>query len=176
MRADNDITALVIAIVILSRGNNELRTKSIRALEARKNALAKAREHQIPMGGPVPGWLRVVGKGDDRRVVVIERRAHTVKHLWELAASMGEWQIADELTRKKTPPINPRATKSTSSMVRYLLSESGLAVLDFHQPYHYVIDPGDKKRRRVPDGAPFKLSPAIIENALFDRVIRARKE
>lgn len=63
-RVDNDLTALVIAIVILSRANNESKAKSERVRKARQIAIKKAHEHKIPMGGPHPKWLKLVGEGD----------------------------------------------------------------------------------------------------------------
>src|SRR6266550_3165432 len=76
-RVDSDLAALIIAIVILLRANNESRNKRERARQAQATARQKARERHIPISTKCPVWLTVTGKGDNKRFMVNEDRART---------------------------------------------------------------------------------------------------
>jgi len=86
-RVDNDLTALIIAIVFLARANNESKTKRQRALENQKAKRKKARDDKVPITSECPKWLTLVGKGDQRRFVANSNRVSVIERVFKMAAS-----------------------------------------------------------------------------------------
>jgi DNA invertase Pin-like site-specific DNA recombinase len=78
-RVDNDMSAIVIAILLLMRANNESRVKRERALQSHKARRDKARAWKWPITKRCPPWLSVRGTGDERYFVVKTKRAEIVK-------------------------------------------------------------------------------------------------
>ena len=78
-RVDNDLSAIVIAILLLMRANNESRVKRERALQSHKARRDKARAWKWPITKRCPPWLSVRGTGDERYFVVKTKRAEIVK-------------------------------------------------------------------------------------------------
>jgi DNA invertase Pin-like site-specific DNA recombinase len=71
-RVDNDMSAIVIAILLLMRANHESRVKRERALQSHKVRREKARRWKLPITKRCPPWLTVKGTGD-QRYFLIER-------------------------------------------------------------------------------------------------------
>jgi hypothetical protein len=103
------MTALVIAVVILSRANNESRTKTERIKQAFAKARSKAREQKIPLTVKCPAWLTVTREGDAKKFVVDEARARIVQRIFELnAGGMGNQRIASLLNTENIPTFMQR--------------------------------------------------------------------
>jgi len=166
-RVDNDLTALIIVIVFLSRANNESKNKRERALQAQQTARRKARERKIPITAECPRWLRLVGRGDDRHFVVDRDRARVVEHIFKLAASgTGQLRIVRYLNLHRVPTLSG-IPKWRPGMIAHVLRSR--AVLGIFHPCLSVIENG--KRRRVPDPeGPIKgYFPAIVSEELFNK-------
>jgi DNA invertase Pin-like site-specific DNA recombinase len=166
-RVDNDITALIIAIVILSRANNESKNRRERALQAQEAARAKARQYKIPITAKCPAWLTLVGKGDARRFVVDKGRAKLVQRILKLAASgLGQYEISRILNQENVPTLTGRPKWRTGSVAHILTSQ---AVIGTYQPLHWIAD-GGRTRKMVKAGDPIEgYFPAVVNKHLYDR-------
>lgn len=164
-RVDTDLTALIIAIVYLSRANNESRHRSERALQAQQTARRKARETKRPMTAECPAWLTVIGKGRNRRFVVNNERARVVEAIYTMSASgLGQYPIAGYLNQHHVHTFSGKP-KWRAGMVAHVLRTP--AVIGVFQPCRNVIQDG--KRRRVPDadGPITGYFPSIITEELY---------
>lgn len=172
-RVDTDLTALIIAIVFVSRANNESRNRRERALQAQQTARKKARENKTPITAECPKWLTVVGKRDARKFVVIEDRAKIVERIFNMSAGgMGQVQIISFLNRHHVATFSGKP-KWRPGMIGHLLSNE--AVFGRFQPCLSVVEGG--RRRRVPDpeGAIENYFPAVISRQLFNQGRRATR-
>ena len=166
-RVDKDLTALIIAIVYLSRANNESRARSERAAQRQRVARQKARERKVPITAECPKWLTLVGKGDERHFVVDRDRARVIEQIFKLSASgIGQIQIVAFLNRHHVPTFAGRP-KWRFGMVGHLLKSQ--AVVGRFHPCLSIIKNG--RRRRVPDpeGPIDNYFPAIISEELYRR-------
>src|ERR1051325_9619795 len=173
-RVDNDLTALIIAIVFLARANNESKTKRQRALENQKAKRKKAREHQVTITSECPKWLTLVGKGDERRFVANSNRVSVIERVFKMAASgQGQWQIGRYLNQHKVSTFSG-APKWRPGMLAHLLASR--ALLGEFQPHLTAIENGkaaEDHRSGWPDRELFSGGDqpgAIREGATFTPV------
>jgi DNA invertase Pin-like site-specific DNA recombinase len=119
----------------------------------------KARNGTL-VSAKMPPWLQAVGKGDERRAVVVPEKAALVQRVFDLAVSgWGVTRIVRALTKDKTPSLTGRPWGRTT--LHRLLSDR--AVLGEHQPTRL-----DQDGRRVKDGPPVEgYFPAVIGEATF---------
>jgi len=164
-RVDGDPTALMFAIMILSRANNQSRTNKERALEYWRRARRKAREYKTPMGGIAPAWLSVVGRRDKRRFVVDEAKAAVVARIFELGVlGMGHERIARFLNQENVPTF--RGTpRWTVGMVAGI--SKNRAVIGVYEPRMNMTKDGESIRMADADGPIEGYYPAIIGTALY---------
>jgi DNA invertase Pin-like site-specific DNA recombinase len=166
-RVDADVTAIIIAIVCLSRSNNEARVKRERALHAQLKARQKARERLIPITAECPRWLALLGQGDERHFVVDQSRARVIRHIFQLAASgMGQLHLARYLNEHRVETFSGKGLWRPG-MIAHLLQNR--AVLGLFQPHLSVVDGGRRRRRPDPDGPILGYFPAIVEEELFNK-------
>ena len=166
-RVDNDLTALIIAIVFLSRANNESRTKQQRALEDHKIKRKKAREHKILITAECPKWLTVVGKADKRHFVVNRSRVCVIERVFKMAASgYGQWDIVRYLNQHHVPTFSG-VPKWRPGILAHLLASR--AVLGEFQPHLSVRDDGKTRRIADPEGPIENYFPAVISKELYDQ-------
>lgn len=166
-RVDNDLTALIIAIVFLARANNESKTKRQRALENQKAKRKKAREHQVPITSECPKWLTLVGKGDERRFVANSNRVSVIERVFKMAASgQGQWQIVRYLNQHKVSTFSG-APKWRPGMLAHLLASR--ALLGEFQPHLTAIENGRRRRTIDPDGPIENYFPAVISRELYEK-------
>lgn len=166
-RIDSDMTALIIAIVYLSRANNESKHRRERALQAQKAARHRARERKIPMTAECPAWLMLRGKGDKRHFVVDQDRARVVEHIFTMSASgMGQYLIVRYLNGHNVITFAGRP-KWRPGMIAHLLKNE--AVIGRFHPCLNIVENG--RRRRVPDsdGPIDNYYPVIVSNDLYAR-------
>jgi DNA invertase Pin-like site-specific DNA recombinase len=164
-RVDSDLSALIIAIVYLSRANNESRNRRERALQAQQTARKKARERKIPITAECPMWLTLVGKGDKRHFIIDRDRARIIEHIFNMSASgLGQFQITAFLNQHYVPTFTGRP-RWRPGMIGHLLKSQAVVGL-FHPCLNVVAD---GKRRRIPDPeGPIKdYFPAIISDELY---------
>jgi len=170
-RVDSDLTALIIAIVILLRANNESRNKRERARQAQATARQKARERHIPISTKCPVWLTVTGKGDNKRFMVNEDRARTVRRIYRLAASgLGQHRIARALNEEHVPTFSGKPRWRGAAIAHLLVSKAVIGVL---HPYSSTIENGRTRRIPDPEGPIRAYYPAIISQSLFAEARRA---
>jgi DNA invertase Pin-like site-specific DNA recombinase len=119
----------------------------------------KARNGTL-VSAKMPPWLRAVGTGEERRAVVVPKKAALVQRVFALAvAGRGVTRIVRALTKDGTPPLTGRAWGRTT--LHRLLSDR--AVLGEHQPTRL-----DHDGKRVPDGPPIEnYFPAVVDPATF---------
>jgi DNA invertase Pin-like site-specific DNA recombinase len=164
-RVDSDLTALIIAIVYLSRANNESRNKSERALQAQRAARQKARERKIPITAECPKWLTLVGRGDAKHFIVDRDRARLIEQIFKMSASgIGQMQIAGFLNRHHMPTLSGRP-KWRAGMVAHLLKSQ--AVVGRFHPCLSVVKNGRRWRVPDPDGPIENYFPAIVSEDLY---------
>lgn len=172
-RVDNDLTALIIVIVLLSRAHNESRTRRERALQALRVARQKARERKIPMNAVCPIWLKVEGLGDDRHFVVLEDRAGIIRQIYNLCISgLGEHRIVSYLNQRNVPTFSGRPKWRLTMVSRVLINP---AVFGLFHPSFSVVENGRRVRTRDPDGPIEDYFPAILPKELWDEVQAARQ-
>jgi DNA invertase Pin-like site-specific DNA recombinase len=108
----------------------------------------KARENGTLATAAMPPWLAAVGKGDERRAVVVNEKADVVRRIFDLAiGGHGCTRLVRLLIEEKVPPITRRGRWSRTSVRRIITDR---AVLGEHQP---MLGRG---RDRKPDGAPIE--------------------
>lgn len=167
-RIDSDLAPIIIAIVCLSRANNEARVRRERTLHAQQVARRKARERLIPITAECPRWLALLGEGDDRHFVVDESRARVIRHIFRLSASgLGLIMLARYLNEHKVPTFS-RAPIWRPGMIAHLLQNR--AVLGVHQPRLSVVEGGARRRRPDPEGPIEGYYPPIVDVELFNKV------
>jgi DNA invertase Pin-like site-specific DNA recombinase len=164
-RVDSDLTALIIAIVYLSRANNESRNKSERALQAQRAARQKARERKIPITAECPKWLTLVGRGDAKHFIVDRDRARRIEQIFKMSASgIGQMQIAGFLNRHHMPTLSGKP-KWRAGMVAHLLKSQ--AVVGRFHPCLSVVKNGRRWKVPDPDGPIENYFPGIISDELY---------
>lgn len=170
-RVNSDMSAIVVAIVLLMRANNESRVKRERALQLHEMRREKARLAKIPMSKRGPPWLTMFGVGDSRHFEADKRRAQIVKLIFDLCISgMGQTNICRYLNRRRVPTFSGATKWRCYAVARLLHSKAVFGVL---QPYRRVVENG--RKMRVPDarGPIEAYFPAILTKELYERAQRA---
>jgi DNA invertase Pin-like site-specific DNA recombinase len=172
-RVNSEMTALIIAIVILQRANNESRTRTERVKQAKAVARQKAREQKIPLTTLCPVWLTVSGRGDNRRFVVNIDRARIIERIFRLARSgNGTFRISQILNAEGAPTFNDDQKWRHTRVASLLTSR---AVVGEYQPCLYLEVDGRKRRVPDPEGPIKDYYPPIISEFLFSEVQTARQ-
>lgn len=169
---DNDPMALMMALLIFIRANEESVAKSrrIRAAWEAKRANASSK----PLTARCPAWLRL--RSDRSGFEVIEERAAVVRSIYEMAlAGKGQHAIADALNKQgvQTWGDNGRAPAKHwhRSYVIKVLSSS--AVIGSYTPR--VSERQDGKRVFKPLDPVPNYYPAIVSTEVFQRVAILRQ-
>ncbi|SDG43814.1 Site-specific DNA recombinase [Bosea robiniae] len=153
----------------LCRSHEESALKSIRVKEAWEDKRAKARDDQTVMTELVPGWLEVVGRKKDRKIVVNDKRVEIVQRIFDMTIEgYGRRQIVRTFNDAK-PPIPPfgRAVEWHTSAINKILTNR--AVLGEVQPHTKP-----RHHAREPSGDPVPTYfPAIIPREVFYRAAQA---
>lgn len=160
-----DFPQLVYSMAIMSRANEESRTKSMRISAAWKNKRDHAGTKKLT--SMAPKWLRV---SDDRlRFEAIEERVVVVRRIFQLAVDgHGVFAITNILNRELVPTFGQSNGWNESYVEKILKTR---AVLGEFQPHSFV----DGKRKPV--GEPIAdYYPVIIDETLFLRVQAERRK
>lgn len=166
-RVDNDPTALLIAVVILLRANNESRNRRERARQFQSNARRKARERNIPITAQCPIWLTLRGKGDARHFVVDKERARIVRRIYRLSVQgLGQHRIAQLLNEEHVPTFTHRPRWRGAAVAHILVNE---AVHGTIHPVSSIIENGKPVRVLDPEGPIEAYYPPIISKELYER-------
>ncbi|MFT4096124.1 MAG: recombinase family protein [Rhodoblastus sp.] len=169
---DNDPMALMMALLIFIRANEESATKSrrIRAAWEAKRANAASK----PLTARCPAWLRL--KSDRSGFEIIEERAEVVRGIYDMAlAGKGQHAIADALNKRGVATWGdngraPAAHWHRSYVVKVLSSSS---VVGSYTPR--VTERHDGKRVfKALDPVP-NYYPAIVSAEVFQRVAILRQ-
>jgi DNA invertase Pin-like site-specific DNA recombinase len=155
-----ELVDLISSLVILSRANEESRTKSLRIASAWTSK--RKRADQVPMTSLCPAWLQL--SRDGTKYEVIEERVQVVRRIFDdTAAGMGRFSVARRLNQEGIKPFLGRSRGWNHSYVGRILSNP--AVIGSFQP-HRIVD-----GRRVPDGELITgYFPRVIDDATFYRV------
>jgi DNA invertase Pin-like site-specific DNA recombinase len=165
-----DITALVLAVVELSRGHSESKMKSERvgAAWARKQREAA----RAVVTRRLPGWIDY----DDGKLVLNAAKARTVRRIFQLARDgAGVFAISKKLNDEKVPVIGRAFFKGRpvewSQTVVYSILTNRACIGDY-VPYRC------RSEGRKPQGEPVPgYFPRVVEEATFYAVqqgLRAR--
>jgi len=153
------IGRLLQSIIILSRGNEESKTKSIRLLAAWKNKRDLVDSRKLT--AICPHWLRL---NEDRTIFeMVEDRCSLVREMFELyLAGKGVETVAKDLNTRGIKPWG-RSKLWHKSYVRKILSNP--AAIGEYQPHHMV----DGTRKPIGDAVE-DYYPAVVEKDTFFRV------
>lgn len=151
-----DMTAVMLALVELSRGNSESRMKSERVGAAWRNKKANAANKVLTK--MTPGWI----KWQDGKLVLDEKKAVTVRRAFMLAREgKGIGKIAKILNAEKAPVLGRTSHRGRpliwSTMVVYKLL-TNRATYGTYQPHV-----GSRGPERRPVGDPVQgYYPSVI--------------
>jgi DNA invertase Pin-like site-specific DNA recombinase len=164
-RVDADPTALMFAIMILSRANNQSRTNKERALAAWRAARIRARQQKTPITAQCPAWLSVVGRRGSKHFMVDKDRAAVIEQIFQLAVSgMGHERIAKLLNKTDVLTFNGRP-KWTIGMVANICRSR--AVIGMYVPHLSILKNGVKIKIADTEGVIEEYYPPIISVALY---------
>jgi DNA invertase Pin-like site-specific DNA recombinase len=167
-RVDNDMSAILIAILVLMRANQESRLKRERALQSHKARREKARRWKIPITKRCPPWLSVKGVGDQRHFVINQKRAEIVANIFRLCVSgLGEHRTVLYLNLRGVRTFNGAALWR-GSMVSKLLKNP--AVFGLYRPCYNVFVNGRVQRMPDAEGPIEDFYPPILSQELFEKV------
>jgi len=160
-----DLADFVTSLVIMSRANEESRTKSMRlsAVWANKR---KCASRDKPMTSVAPAWF----KFRDGRFEVIEERAHVVRSIFEdSAAGMGIYTICRRLNRDAVEPFGRSGAWSYRYVAKVLCSRAVLG----------EFTPKGGSPNRLQGAEPIVgYFPRVVDDDLFYRAqagMRARR-
>jgi DNA invertase Pin-like site-specific DNA recombinase len=169
---DNDPMALMYALMVAIRANEENERKADRVGEAydekRKNA-AQRTENGKPFTQMLPAWL--TWNAETKRHEAFDERAKVVQRIFGMAEEgLGQHAIAQRLNAEGVPTFGGRGKQRKAdawhrSYVRKLLTNS--AVVGTFTPHQRRAD---TNRQRVPLDPIEDYFPAIVERELFERV------
>ncbi|WP_292330490.1 recombinase family protein [Mesorhizobium sp.] len=159
---DDDPTALMVALLVAARANEESAKKGRRVGEAwankRRNAATK------PLSARCPGWLRL--REDKKGFDLIPERADTVRRVFAMTlAGRGQHAIAEALN-KEGIPVFGRGSHWHRTYIKKMLGDP--STIGAFTP-HRVETVGGKKRR-VPTETVEGYFPPVIDREAFDRV------
>ncbi|MCA0029242.1 recombinase family protein [Mesorhizobium sp. B263B2A] len=175
---DDDPTALMVALLVAARANEESAKKGRRVGEAwankRRNAATK------PLSALCPGWLRL--RQDRTGFDLIPDRAEVVRRVFDMTlAGKGQHAIAETLNREGVAPfgikrrtpeerrakLKPRpADRWHRTYIKKMLADP--STTGAFTP-HRVETVGGKKRR-IPTETVEGYFPTVIDREVFDRV------
>lgn len=160
-----DFFQLMYSMMIMSRANEESRTKSLRVGAAWKKKRDQAGDKKLT--SMAPKWLHL---SDDRETFdLIEDRAEIVRRMYHLAREgHGTYSITQLLNREGVPAFG-RSNGWNESYVEKILKNR--AVLGEYQPHTLV----EGKRRPTGDVIP-DYYPRVITDDEFLSVQGARRE
>ena len=168
--AVKDIGNLILAIVFMSRANNESAAKADRLSQVWNTKKNAALESGKIMSRECPRWLTV--NDDKSAFIVLEDRAESVRKVYDMRiGGHGVVSIVNRANKEKWPVPGKGDTWHTSLVGRLLKNR---ALLGEYQPYK--ISPENDKR--VPVGEVVQgYYPAIIDEQAFLRAqaVRERK-
>lgn len=173
-----DIGNLIIAIVFMSRANNESEAKAKRLKEVWKERRRRAAEEGKLITRGAPEWLRV---NDDRTAFdVLEDRVESIRKVFELRiAGFGASAIVSRANKEKWPVPGKGDSWHNSLITRLLKSR---ALLGEYQPtrvIEVVGADGSSATRREPACDPIPhYYPVVIDEGLFLRAqaVSARRD
>ncbi len=163
---NGDFGRLIISLTIMSRAHEESATKGARLSAAWNNKRTKAREEGRPLTARAPAWLRL--RSDRSGYDVEESRAEVVRRVFrDTAAGIGQFALTARLNAEGVPTFargilgNPGRIRGwhSSAIAKILDSQSAIG---WYQPHRKTAE-----GRRVPDGEPVRLFPAIIPEELY---------
>jgi len=175
-----DITNLIVAIVFMSRANNESETKAKRLREAwSQKKLNAGKDGANIVTSECPLWLQA--SSDKKSFVVLEEKAASVRKVFALRlAGLGAVAICARANKENWPvPGKPPTRALTegqsreptwwpSNVTRMLVNR---AVLGEYQPHQNATEGGS----RIPVGdSIIGYYPAILDESTFLRVQAAR--
>lgn len=165
-----DIGNLILAIVFMSRANNESAAKADRLSQAWTQKKKAALESGKIMSRECPRWLTV--NADKSAFVVLEDRAESVRRVFAMRINgHGVVSIVNRANREMWPVPGKGDTWHTSLVGRLL---SNRALLGEYQPHKS----GSEDDKRIPVGElVHDYYPAIIDEQTFLRAqaVRERK-
>lgn len=165
---DTDPMALMMALLIFMRANEESETKSRRVREARHNARELARTTGRPISSSCPGWLRF--KRDPPSFVAIPDRVEIVRRIFrEACDGLGQGAIAARLNSEGAPVFGTGGRKGQmwhrTYIAKILRSRTVLGVLEATTT-GYV----NGKKTKTPVDPIEGYYPAVIDPDTFARV------
>lgn len=159
---DKDPTALLIAVVLFMRANEESETKARRLRAAWENKRAKASSK--PLTSLVPAWLQL--NKVDNRFEIIPDRAALVQRIFTMSSSgIGMESIAETFNKEQIKPWG-RASHWHKSYISKILSNQ--AVLGTYTPHTNSTVNG--RVVRTPLDPIHGYFPAVITEQLFKEV------
>lgn len=165
-----DIGNLILAIVFMSRANNESAAKAGRLSQVWSQKKKAAAESGKIMSRECPKWLIV--NEDKSAFVVLEDRAESVRKVFDMRINgHGVVSIVNRANKEKWPVPGKGDTWHTSLVGRLL---NNRALLGEYQPYKS----GSEDDKRIPVGEPVQnYYPLIIDEQTFLRAqaVRERK-
>jgi DNA invertase Pin-like site-specific DNA recombinase len=164
-----DFQDLLFSLVIMSRSNEESKTKSERVGAAWREKKSEARkELRTTITSRVPYWIkgRMIGKFKGAPLELIPDRARVVRKIFDLALSgFGTVRIAEELNRTEEPF---GAKGWYKSYIEKILKNP--VTYGLYQPFARSAD-----GTREPEGEPIEgFFPPVIDEGVFAEVQRRR--
>ncbi|MES2786149.1 MAG: recombinase family protein [Pseudomonadota bacterium] len=160
---DAGLIEMIVSILVMSRANEESRTKSARVGDAMRKKQDNARLNKTPMGKQAPKWLQVSADGFS----VNAERAAVVERIFEMAINgYGKTATAKALNAESIPAFKSSLAKpvawGTSSIDKVLKNR---ATLGEYQMYSVQ---GSADGKRMPRGEPVPdYFPRIIDETTF---------
>lgn len=163
-----DTTNLIIAIMYMSRANNESVAKSRRLSHVWGQKKKAALESGKIMSRECPKWLVV--NEDKSAFVVLEDRAESVRKVFDMRINgHGVVSIVNRANKGEWPVPGKGDTWHTSLVGRLL---NNRALLGEYQPYKS----GSEDDKRIPIGEPvLDYYPVVIDERTFLRAQAARE-
>jgi DNA invertase Pin-like site-specific DNA recombinase len=159
---DDDPMALMWALMVAIRANEESAMKSRRVAAAWVGKRQKASESGKPLTARTPGWLRV----EAGRFVVIEERAEVIRRIFRMTLEgAGRRRIVNALNAEKVPVFGTGAFWHDSYVMKVL---SNPAVAGTLVPYR-TVDAGGKRQRSALEPIQGHF-PAVVGMETFERV------
>ena len=164
-KSANDTANIVIAIVTMSRANDESARKSDRSLYNWVQKRIKAKKGVI-VTSQCPRWLRV----EDGKFVFDTKRVTAIRKLFAMRAQgTGPTALVKWLSKEGIAPFKGKSPAWHRSGVEFLLADRRL--LGEYQPTQ-----GRGYGNRTPVGEPIAdYFPQVIDRNLFDRVQATRR-
>lgn len=156
----SDLTNLIIAIVYMSRANNESVAKARRLQQAWAEKKRNAAANLTIMTRECPRWLTV--NEDKSAFIVNEPKAESVRKVFDM--KINGFGVVAIVRRANTEgwPVPGSGNTWHNSLVKRLLENR--AVLGEYQPYSRIDE------KRVPTGEPIpNFYPAILDENTFLR-------